>query len=331
MARSRRAPAPPDTDKFVWDTITIIKKPPKKEPTKVLSYRGYLQGLLDLGGPGSGHHGHEGVKGQRGGSAPDEGGGQQGEGGAGAGEDPKLRSIANAADTVSSRMAFDSSRITVTAEDPKTMTIAGRTLSMGAFYDPRTGLIEINARTNVGDGPDNLVKGLVAHEITHAQQDTVERVMAQEHEAIKGLTSEEFDRLFMRNGFPRASMTPEIEARFPASAAMAKSAPRGDSYLGTWTKSPDQRWAFDEDAYATRDAQMEKEDGFTEYRSCTGRRRPRPPTRRIRPSGATGLSKKPWPKSGRIKSARCAGRGRKACRRRRGKPTANRCERFIRT
>ena len=193
-----------------------------------------------------------------------------------------IASIASAAKTVSDRMNFDADRIDIVEVEPHTFEVGGRMVLRGAFYDPATGRIEINARTNVPDGPDNLVKELVAHEITHAQQDAVDNVMAQEHEAIRELSREEFDRLFMTNGFPRKEVIAEIEKRFPASAAMAKSAPTGDSYLGTWSKGTDGKWAFDENAYTEDGGRMERmanENGLTAYRSCTGTRGARPTTR----------------------------------------------------
>ena len=135
------------------------------------------------------------------------------------GEDPAamhITSIARAAKTVSDRMNFDVDRIDIVAVEPLTIEVGARMLQRGASYDPATGRIEINARNNAPDGPDNLVKGLVAHEIAHAQQDALDNVMAQEHDAIRALSREEFERPFMANGFPRKEQIAEIEQRFPA-------------------------------------------------------------------------------------------------------------------
>ena len=105
-----------------------------------------------------------------------------------------------------------------------------------------------------------------------SQQDALDNVMAQEHDAysrvgaggvrpaVPGCISERLST--------QGEDQPEIEKRFPASAAMAKSAPTGDSYLGTWSKGTDGKWAFDEDAYAKdggRLEQMANEDGLTAY------------------------------------------------------------------
>jgi ADP-ribosyltransferase exoenzyme len=82
---------PPEAEKFTWDSFPpeveqpAPKPKPKPKPTptrKALSvpYRTRLLAWQrewdrrDLGGPGSGHHGHAGIPGQRGGSAPAEGG-----------------------------------------------------------------------------------------------------------------------------------------------------------------------------------------------------------------------------------------------------------------
>ena len=179
-----------------------------------------------------------------------------------------VATIASAAKTVSDWMNFDADRIDIVEVEPRTFEVGGRVMQRGAFYDPATGRIEIDARTNVPDGPDNLVKGLVAHEVTHALQDALDNVRAQEHDAIRELSREEFDRLFMANGFPRKEKIAEIEKRFPASAAMAKGAPTGDSYLGAWSKGTDGQWAFDERAHAEdggRMEQMANEAGFTVY------------------------------------------------------------------
>ena len=179
---------------------------------------------------------------------------------------PHVAGLVKAAKTVSERMGFDASRIDVVHVPPFAMDVGGHVVVRSAFYDPRNGRIEINAPHTTGSAA--VISGLIAHEITHAQQDALDNVEAQEHDAIRDMTPEEHNRLFLPNGFPRKNTIPEIEKRWPASAAMAKAAPGGDSWLGTWTKGEDGQWVFDPNAFAEDGGRLErmaKEDGFTEY------------------------------------------------------------------
>ena len=179
---------------------------------------------------------------------------------------PHVASIVTAAKTVSERMGFDVSRIDVVEVALHVMEVGGRIVVRSAFYDPENGRIQVNAPHTSGSVA--AVQGLMAHEITHAQQDALDKVMAQEHDAIRDLSPEERNRLFMANGFPRKFQIPEIEQRWPASATMAKAAPGGDSWLGTWSRENDNRWAFDPDACAEDGGRLEwmaQEGSFTEY------------------------------------------------------------------
>ena len=193
--------------------------------------------------------------------------------------------VTDHAHTVSERMGYDPKQIDVVDKEPSQFTVAGRQLSEGGHYDPSTGRIEVNAR-NIHDNPE-FTRELVAHEIRHAQDDAVFKAAQKEHgdiqrtmlkgQRVVGGPGEvfqkadpEYDRLFTKAGFPKTSRIAEIEARWPASAALAKTAPQGDSYLGTWSKGEDGKWAFDEKAYGSmntpgRAEAMEKDDGFTAY------------------------------------------------------------------
>ena len=182
-----------------------------------------------------------------------------------------------AVNVVAARQNFDPRRVDVVDKVPREFEVAGRKLNEGGHYNPATGRIQVNARAFF-DAEDPSVQGLVAHEVMHAQEDTVVKVARAEHDDIRTMWADDrtighgemrdAERLFMRNGFPRTSRIPEIEQRWPASAAMAKTAPTGDSYLGTWSQGEDGKWAFDEKAYKDdggRREQMEKDDGITPY------------------------------------------------------------------
>ena len=204
---------------------------------------------------------------------------------AGAAAGPRPRAAANStvesvtalAQTISGRMHFDPSRIDVVDIEPRKLEVAGRQLHEGGAMIPPP----VASRSMCGRIPSTPGCEGCWRTRLHAQHDAVENVQATEHDAIRALmnqntvttpdgviTAPEYARLFMRNGFPRTEMIPEIEARFPASAAMAKGAPKGDSYLGTWSQDADGKWAFDEQAYGVtggRMEQMQKEVGFTTY------------------------------------------------------------------
>jgi len=182
--------------------------------------------------------------------------------------------------TVSTRQGFDAGRIDVVDIEPRGFTVAGRQLNEGGHYDPGTGRIEVNSR-NLARNPE-FTQGLVSHEIMHAQHDTVRIVAAKEHDEISKLASQgqrvfgdggkvvqdatpEWDRLFGRNGYPRESRMAEIEARWPASAAMARTAPLGDPYLGTWKTAEDGKTVMDDRGLSERGHAMRKDDGFTAY------------------------------------------------------------------
>ena len=174
-------------------------------------------------------------------------------------------------DIAADRLNYDASKIDVVDKDPRQFEVAGRQLNEGGHFDPRTGRIQVNAR-QADESP--AWQGLVAHEIMHAQQDAIEKRVQSEHDEIskfimrasmKESVSKDYDRLFMKSGFPREGKTSELEARFPVSAAMAKYGFQGDTYLGTWKQDDKGQWTHDYDEYRTRSDRMEKEDGFTSY------------------------------------------------------------------
>jgi hypothetical protein len=226
----------------------------------------YREKLVQLGGAGSGNFGHAGRPGEVGGSAPGDGGGTQPMGVPRAASNSTVESVTKHVETVATRMGFEASFVDVVDIEPRTFEVAGRQLREGGHFSPDTGRIEINVRTNPSDIP--AIQGLIAHEIIHAMEDTANKAVAVEHKEVQTLLrSDERDyaRLFGRSGFPRDRAIPEIEKRWPVSAAMAKTAPHGDSYLGTWSQREDGKWAFDETAHRTRGEQMQKDDGFTAY------------------------------------------------------------------
>lgn len=178
------------------------------------------------------------------------------------------RTVARVAYAAASRMGFDESKIDVIDVPPVKFQVAGRDLTEGGHYSPETGRITINAASS---GETQHARGLATHEVMHAQHDTLERVSQDEHEEISRIAHaddhSEFDRLFGKNGYPRASETvfAEIEARWPASALRAKHAPNGDAYLGTWKQGDDGKWRFDDDEHMNRRTAMRDEDGATAY------------------------------------------------------------------
>lgn len=194
-----------------------------------------------------------------------------GVGGAVAGETSahRQRLISEHVQTVADRLGYNAQHVDVVDIPPREMVVAGRTLHEGGRFDPNTDRIEINARVNTVEAP---VQGLIAHEMMHAQDATVSKARLEDHADIRRMMDadkehglHEFDRLFGRSGYPKASRIPEIEARWPVAAAMAKTHPNGDSYLGTWSQGTDGKWAFDEQAHRSRAEQMQKDDGFTAY------------------------------------------------------------------
>jgi hypothetical protein len=167
--------------------------------------------------------------------------------------------------TVAERLGYDPAHVDVVDIPPRVFAVAGRTLHEGGHYDPSTGRIEINVRTNT-TGP--AVQGLIAHEMMHAQDDTVSKARLVEHDDMRRMMNEDssdYERLFTRAGFPKTDKIPVIEHRWPVASAMAKTHPSGDSYLGTWSQNADGKWAFDEQAYKNRAGDMHRDDGFTAY------------------------------------------------------------------
>lgn len=189
-------------------------------------------------------------------------------GGAGEGAPTQQLVAARAvADRIATEMHFDPDRIDVVDQEPREFEVAGQKLHEGGHYNPRTGRIQVNVR-ELGEG--SFTPGLVTHEILHAQEDTLHRVSQAEHDEIRahfrsGTTVGQKDRLFSVSGFPRDNRIAEIEARWPASATLAKYHPQGDSYLGAWKQDASGHWKFDDTEYTTRLNVMKEEDGASAY------------------------------------------------------------------
>lgn len=186
--------------------------------------------LRTAGGPGSGNFGHAGRPGAVGGSAPRGGPVSEEEVDAQLKRQAKLDKIGIRAEDMALEMGFDRTRINVVDKDMREFQVGDQTFHEAGHYNPVTGKIELNVRaTNVGSDAMVDTYGVVAHEISHAMFDTVEKARDAEHRAIRDMPEEEFDIFFKRNGYPRPEKLAELKARFPISALYAETV--GDAYF----------------------------------------------------------------------------------------------------
>lgn len=140
----------------------------------------------------------------------------------------QIQTVERRARDVAEEMGVDPSMIRVVYKDPTSFTVGNQQFQEAGHYDSKDGTIEINA-LNAYDQRMSVTRGLVAHEVFHAQFDAVLKAQAAEHKTIRDMPDDEFNRLFKRNGYPRPESLPELRERFPASSAFSET--WGDPYL----------------------------------------------------------------------------------------------------
>jgi hypothetical protein len=161
-------------------------------------------------------------------------------------QDPAMRVevVTNLVTPVALRLGIDPGIIKVVDKDPPEFDVGGKHFVEGGHYNPADRLIEINAR-NVPYGDSIGVKGVAAHEISHAI-----------YHALKSEAEREFERYLMKATTPggehhtpwfherfvsdttttthrvlRPEFREEMEKEFPASTVLARLS-GGDLFTG---------------------------------------------------------------------------------------------------
>lgn len=116
-------------------------------------------------------------------------------------------------------------------------------------FDPSNGEIVINARNSYYPRM-SLTNGIVAHEISHAMWDEVQKAQQAEHREMDKLVDD--PRLYKKNGYPRPEAIAELRERFPVSAMIHDTL--GDVYLSDDGKDSE-----------AKHQQMQDEDGHSAY------------------------------------------------------------------
>lgn len=140
--------------------------------------------------------------------------------------------VRGVADEVARSMNFDPALIAVRdrGNSPRTFELNGKKLTEGGHYNPQTGRIEVNANYGVD-------RGLIVHEIQHAQWDYVNSQAKEEQAALRTRWSREqaadFDgtRYFLKNGKVQAKYRDEFEKQLPHTSVLAR-AGLGNHELG---------------------------------------------------------------------------------------------------
>jgi len=177
--------------------------------------------------------------------------------------------LADHQNTIVEQHGFDSADVRINDESPRTFSVAGRQLSEGGHFEPHTGRIEINTYHTSGEPQNEMAQAMrrvTTHEVMHAMQDVVEHVSGQESIEIEHLSKDDHKRYFGVSGYPKPGRMAELEARFPAAAALAKASPTGDTNLGFWKRDPkSSKWVLDKQSRAKRLGQMQDEAPLTAY------------------------------------------------------------------
>ncbi len=154
---------------------------------------------------------------------------------------------------IAAKMDYPPGRIDIVDKEPPEFIVGNLKFKEAGHYDPATRRIEVNART-IKEGDSTWAQGLAAHEIMHAQYDHVTKVQKLEHDEIRTMFDQNKEgEFFKRNGYPRPEKIEELYAKYPASAAFAKT--WGDGYLGG-SKNEYTDWQQNE---------MVADNGHTEY------------------------------------------------------------------
>jgi len=105
----------------------------------------------------------------------------------------KVEVVTNVATSVAERMGVDPSIIYVVHHEPREFHVGDKTFYEGGHYNPATGRIELNAyNISYADAPS--VRGITAHEISHAI-----------YHAAKKAADEEFERYIIKAVTPDGS------------------------------------------------------------------------------------------------------------------------------
>jgi len=213
-----------------------------------------VEDLKALGGEGSGNFGHAGRPGEVGGSAPS---------GASVETLPpgfpvRYKDIvARRAETLAEEMGIPPAIINVVDKEPTAFKVGDLEFREAGHFNPRTGVIEINAR-NSYDERMAVTNGIVTHEISHAIFDAAREAQLAEHKEIDNLPPEEHKRLFRVSGYVRPEMQEEVHKRWPVSAMFYRHV--GDTYMETENdQQPGQS------RYVQKMNVLQKDDGISDY------------------------------------------------------------------
>jgi hypothetical protein len=140
--------------------------------------------------------------------------------------------VRGAADEVARSMNFDPALIAVRdrGNSPRTFELNGKKLTEGGHYNPHTGRIEVNAQFGVD-------RGLIVHEIQHAQWDYVNSQAKFEQSALRDRWAREQaadftgTSYFLKNGKIQAKYRDEFEKQMPHTSVLAR-AGLGSKELG---------------------------------------------------------------------------------------------------
>jgi len=144
----------------------------------------------------------------------------------------RVEVITNLSHAVAKDMGVDPSMIHVVDKEPSTFTVGTKEFREGGHYNPATKQIEINAR-NLAYGDAPAVKGIAAHETSHAIYHQFSDEVESERERYKVLaghyedkgTDWFYERFDQPHRFAAPTVKPGMEAQlareFPASAVWA--------------------------------------------------------------------------------------------------------------
>lgn len=179
------------------------------------------------------------------------------------GGERRVAAISERAVKVAQQLGFPDSRIVVVDKPPRKFEVSGMQFSEGGHFNPKTGDIEINARSITSGADEQAYEGLVAHEIAHAQYDVVFKEMEREHKDLSDMAMNkardaEYGFYFsQKSGVIRPGREAALAKKYPASAAFAKT--WGDGYLIVRGDKATEAWPD----VATQ--QMMRDDGVSEY------------------------------------------------------------------
>jgi len=145
----------------------------------------------------------------------------------------RVEVITNLSHAVAKDMGVDPSTIHVVDKEPSTFTVGTKEFREGGHYNPATKQIEINAR-NLAYGDVPAVKGIAAHEVSHAIYDQFKDELEAEDERYKVLSGHYndekgtdwfYERFDQPHRFGETTVKPgmreQLAREFPASAVWA--------------------------------------------------------------------------------------------------------------